>query len=256
MNTPFHVNQIYYLPSQLPLLDPAFTPYDNTANENREFAEYHIFEKEYNAGKIVEGALTGYLSWKFAYKTRVAGSRFLQFVAENPGYDVYFINPFPMQVKFFKNLWLQGEFCHPGILELSQRIFERAGYAIELAAEVQTKKTALYCNYWVGTHGFWNTYMAFLNPIIEVLRYRLSESEKQKLHSIADHGNNFSYIAFIIERAFSTLIYHNKSIRYLAYPYSYSDIRQRKFGHAGALLYKAFPDNSRLLNFAYTAVRQ
>ena len=28
-----HIHQIYYLPSQLPLLDPAFTPYDNTANE-------------------------------------------------------------------------------------------------------------------------------------------------------------------------------------------------------------------------------
>lgn len=38
-----NLNQIYYLPSQLPLLDPVFTPYDNTANENREFAEYYIF---------------------------------------------------------------------------------------------------------------------------------------------------------------------------------------------------------------------
>jgi hypothetical protein len=124
------INQIYYLPSQLPLLDPAFTPYDNTANENREFAEYHIFEKEYNAGKIANDALTGYVSWKFGDKTRLQGSQFLKFIAANPGYDVYFINPFPMQMKFFKNLWLQGEFYHPGILELSQRIFERAGYAI------------------------------------------------------------------------------------------------------------------------------
>ena len=159
-----------------------------------------------------------------------------------------------MQMKFFRNLWLQGEFYHPGILELSQRIFERAGYTIDLAAEVQTKQTALYCNYWVGTRRFWNTYMAFINPIIDVLKHGLSDSEKQKLHSIADQGNEFSYIAFIIERVFSTLICHDKTIRYLAYPHTYSDIL-RKYGHAGALLYELFPDNSRILNFAYKTLK-
>jgi hypothetical protein len=87
------------------------------------------------------------------------------------------------------------------------------------------------------------------------LRSGLDAAEKEKLHSIADRGNDFSYIAFIIERVFSTLITHDKSIRYLAYTHSYSDIR-RKYGHAGALLYKAFPDNSRLLNLTYTALRR
>lgn len=250
LKVPTHIHQIYYLPSQLPLLDPAFTPYDNIANENREFAEYHIFEKEYKAGKIADDALTGYVSWKFGDKTRLRGRQFLKFVAANPGYDVYFINPFPMQMKFFKNMWLQGEFYHPGILELSQRIFERAGYAIDLSAEVQKRETALYCNYWVGSKTFWEKYMAFIGPINNVLRSGLDAPEKEKLHSIADRGNDFSYIAFIIERVFSTLIYHEKSIRYLAYPHSYSDIR-RKYGHAGALLYKLFPDNSRALSFAY-----
>lgn len=249
------IGQIYYDASQLPLLDPAFTPYDNTANENREFAEYHIFEKEYNTGKIADGALTGYVSWKFGDKTRLAGSSFLKFIVANPGYDVYFINPFPMQMKFFRNLWLQGEFYHPGILELSQRIFEHAGYAIDLAAEVQTKKTALYCNYWVGSKIFWDKYMAFIAPIIEVLRGGLGAAEKEKLHSIADRGNNFSYIAFIIERVFSTLLNHDKTIRYLAYPHSYSDIK-RKYGHAGAMIYKLFPDNSRLLNFCYSSLKK
>jgi hypothetical protein len=74
---------------------------------------------------------------------------------------------------------LQGEFYHPGILELSQRIFERAGYAIDLAAEVQTKQTALYCNYWVGSKTFWDIYMQFTRPIIEVLRSGLSAEKKQ-----------------------------------------------------------------------------
>lgn len=254
MKVPTHLHQIYYLPAQLSLLDRAFTPYDNTANENREFAEYHIFEKEYAAGHVQPDAITGYVSWKFGDKTRLEGSHFLKFIAANPGYEVYFINPFPMQMKFFTNLWLQGEFYHPGILELSQRIFERAGYSIDLAAEVQTKKTALYCNYWAGSKAFWDKYMAFIAPIIEVLCHGLDAAEREKLHSIADRGNDFSHIAFIIERVFSTLINHDKTIRYLAYPHSYSDIR-RKYGHAGAMLYELFPDNSRILNSAYKTLK-
>lgn len=248
------IHQIYYLPSQLPLLDPAFTPYDNTVNENREFAEYHIFEKEYNAGNVHAGALTGYVSWKFGQKTRLTGNKFLAFVRANPGYDVYFINPFPMQMKFFKNLWLQGEFYHSGILPLSQEILRLAGYDIDLAAQTHDRQTALYCNYWVGSRKFWDIYMRFTRPIVEVLRSGLSAELKQKLHSIADKSNDFSFIAFIIERLFTTLLHHDKSIRHLAYPHSYSDIR-RKYGHSGALLYKIFPDNSRLLNRLYTALR-
>lgn len=250
-----HLHQIYYLPTQLPLLDPAFTPHNNTANENREFAEYYIFEKEYKAGRVGDDALTGYVSWKFGQKTKLGGSRFIEFMLANPGYDVYFINPFPMQMKFFKNLWLQGEFYHPGILALSQEIIRLAGYDIDLAAQTHNSRIALYCNYWVGSKKFWDQYMQFTRPIIEVLRSGLPDAQRQKLHSIADSGNDFSFIAFIIERLFTTLLHHDSSIHYLAYPHSYSDIR-RKYGHAGALLYKAFPDNSRLLNHAYTAVRR
>ena len=58
-------------------------PYDNTANENREFAEYYIFEEEYYAGRVRDDALTGYVSWKFSQKTKL-GSRFLEFVQANP----------------------------------------------------------------------------------------------------------------------------------------------------------------------------
>ena len=81
---PVHLHQIYYLPAQLLLLEPAFTPYDNTANENREFAEYDIFEKEYNAGRVREEALTGYVSWKLGQKTKLGCRRFLEFVQANP----------------------------------------------------------------------------------------------------------------------------------------------------------------------------
>lgn len=248
------IAQIYYDAAQLGNLDPAFKPYDNTANENREFAEYYIFEKEYTSGRVREGDLTGYVSWKFGQKTCLGGKKFIDFIEKNPGYDVYFINPFPMQVKFFRNLWLQGEFYHPGIISISQEILHLAGYDINLKTAIHDRRTALYCNYWVGTRQFWDRYMAFTQPIIEMLRSGLSSVQKEKLHSIADFGNEFSYIAFIIERLFTTLLHHNKTISYLAYPHSYSGIRH-KYGHFSPLLYKLFPDNSRLLNFVYTAIK-
>ena len=249
------ISQIYYDPGQLPKLETTFVPFDNTENPNREFAEYYIFEKEYASGKIQPDAHVGYVSWKFGAKTRLSGDKFLNFINANPGYDVYFINPFPLQVKFFRNLWLQGEFYHPGILELAQGIFRAAGYPNQLAKEIHDSSTALYCNYWVGNRRFWDTYMDFVQPLVGVLRSGLGEAEKQKLHSIADHGNDFSFIAFIIERLFTTLLNSNTSIRHLAYRHSYADIR-RKYGHAGAVIHQIFPDNSRLLNCAYSWARR
>lgn len=249
------IYQIYYLQDQLKMLDPEFLPYDNRANKNREFAEYHIFETEYRAGHILPEDMTGFFSWKFAQKTRVAGQRFRQFIASNPGYDVYFINPFPMQMKFFHNLWFQGEFYHPGILPLAQSIFRKAGKTIDLAAHKHDASIALYCNYWVGTRKFWDMYMEYSRPIIEVLRNNLSKEEKIQLHSIADHGNNFSFVAFIIERIFTSMLSERNVIRHLAYPHSFADIR-RKYGTAGALIYKLFPDNSRALNLIYRALKK
>lgn len=245
------LHQIYYLPSQLPLLDPAFIPYNNTANRNREFAEFYIFEKEYNRGKIRRDAITGYVSWKFGVKTGLTGKQFREFIEKNPGYDVYFVTPFITQAKLFRNVWLQGDFYHPGMLQLAQEVFDRAGYTIDLANQKHGRNTTLYCNYWAGSREFWDTYMDFAAPIVKVLRNMLrSKTEAQRLLTIADHTNKFGYIAFILERVFSTLLSYNTAIRCKSYPDDFASIAAR-YGRRVALSYFLLPDNPIYLGWIY-----
>jgi hypothetical protein len=221
------IHQIYYLERQRAFLDPAFIPYDNTENPRPQWAETHVFRKEYASRPCPAGSHVGYLSWKFGAKTRIPGQRFADFVNDNPGYDVYFINPFPIHARLFKSVWEQGEYYHPGITRFSQAVVRRAGYAFDLAGMINDGSTLLYCNYWVGNRTFWDKYMKLSGDVADVLLHGLTEAERAFLDSFADHTQTLSHVAFVLERLFSTLLLHDPDIKYRAYRYSWAELRGR-----------------------------
>jgi hypothetical protein len=161
------------------------------------------------------------VSWKFNQKTKTEGRVFIDFIKNNPGYDVYFINPYPHEVLLFRNVWLQGEACHPGLIEFAQSIMNRLRYDIDLRAIENSHDTALYCNFWVGNAQFWDQYMEFTKPIFDYLRTRLSDEEKRFLNRPADKARDATatYLSFIMERLFSTFLVSHKKIRSLSYEY-------------------------------------
>lgn len=200
------IHQIFYDDAQRPALDPAFTPYDNRANPDPTWREYHVFRTEYLAGHVRHDAITGYVSWKFGMKTRVRGTAFVDFIGRHPGRDAWFLNPFGIEPGAFPNVWLQGEHHHPGILGLARRVFERAGIDCDPASLEQPKSMELYCNYWAGTRRFWDAYIAFCEPVRDVLLHGLDESDRRLLHSRADRTIDACFIPFIMERLFTTLL--------------------------------------------------
>lgn len=200
------IHQIYYDPAQIAKLEPDFIPYDNTANTNREWAEYHVFETEFKKQTHTKFDYTGFVSWKFGQKSRIPGSRFVDFIRKHPGADVYFLNPFPMEELLFQNVWEQGEFYHKGILNFAQSVLAKAGINFDIKGWRQDRKSFAFCNYWAGNEKFWNGYMEFTGKIATVLRTGLSDEQKAFMHSIASRTNDFSYVAFIMERMFSTYL--------------------------------------------------
>jgi hypothetical protein len=236
------IHQIYYLDSQRPFLDPAFIPYDNRENARPQWAEYHVFQKEYAARPCPDGEYLGYFSWKFGAKTRLSGRRFIKFIAESPGADVYFVNPYPLHGRLFKSVWEQGEFYHPGILRFSESIIRRAGYAFDLTSLVNDDSSLLFCNYWVGNNTFWNRYMRFASDVERVLLNELTPAEQAFLHSTADlERKTLSHIPFILERLFSTLVPNAPDLTYRAYRYSAADLRAR-YGAVRGTLFRLLPE--------------
>jgi hypothetical protein len=223
-----NIYQNYHAPELKKYLDPAFIPNDNTSNENPEFREYWLFLRMYERGKHKEADYTGLLSWKFNEKTSIKGTKFIEFIENNPGYDVYFINPLPFLINAyaFQNVWHQGDFYHPGLLDFMQRVMNKLNYGIDLKSMRNDESTTLFCNYWVGNVRFWDGYIQFTKPIYDYLMANMDVEEKNFVSRIADRIIGISYVPFVFERLFSSLLVMQSSIRFLNYRYSDEDLNK------------------------------
>lgn len=224
-----NIHQIYFRPDQKQLLSPLFIPYFKPEAEEKEWREYWTFTK--NAPKAMRSrGFTGYISWKFEQKSRISAEKFIRFIKDNPGHDVYFLNPFPLDALLFDNIWQHGEFYHPGLTAMTQQILDKLGYQIRLKELRHSPSAAAYSNYWVGNAKFWKEYMAFTGPLADYIRKSATPDEREFIYRIADPVSNCSHIPFIFERMFSTLLLQNAEIRWRAYTYDGTDLALRYSG--------------------------
>lgn len=158
--------QLYYKPEQEELLDPAFIPYDNTENLRPDLREWHIWNKEYVNCLRDDLKLWGFVSWKFKEKTGLDGQQFVDFINDNPGYDVYFINPALINEAVFINSWEQGDIHHPNISDIGNTFFKKLGYEnLNVKEVVLDRNITMFANYIVGNRKFWDEFMDFSNKL-------------------------------------------------------------------------------------------
>lgn len=223
------VYQIQYGDDVVGTFDPAFITYDCRANPEREKRETAHMLRFYDEGvwRHHSAEHFGLVSPKFAGKARIGGKAFIDWVQANPGYDVYFINPFPQVSYWHFNVWTQGEFWHPGLGDLADALFAAAGHSIRVEALPRnTAASLLYSNYWVGNEGFWRVYMAFVRNIAAAVD-NLSAGDRTKLFGLAPHSAPATYFAFVFERLFSTFLVLHEDIAGLPYPHGHDDILGR-----------------------------
>jgi hypothetical protein len=214
------INQIYYLEEQRPKLEFAFTPFLNSSNTGKKWFEYFVFLDQYQNRKDWANQLTGFISWKYGMKTGISGDKFARFIEDNPGKDVYFINPFYIESLMYKSQWEGAAYHHPGIIELTEFIFTEIGYDKELIHRVQDLNVQLYANYWVGSEMFWEKYIAFTKPIYEFIENCKDTEFQKKIMNRADNEIEAPYIPFIMERLFTLILLADRSISFASYPYS------------------------------------
>lgn len=213
------IYQIYYDPCQRDQLSKFVIPYFNpVSTKSKVWHEVEVFVREYQLMPPVSNDhYVGYLSWKFENKTGLHISDFNDFIQENLGYDVYFINPFFELADMYSNVWDQGEFYHPGIKDLAKKLFNIAGLNVCIDDLVNDSSTLLYCNYFVGNKRFWDSYMKL---VVKIYQFIESGDEAVNLY-LDDSGyhTGAGFVPFIIERLFSTWI-KTSGVRYLSYNYS------------------------------------
>ncbi len=206
-------------------LDTSFLPVDGRRNSRTETREIGLFLRMFHEGLYRCAPLTGILSPKFTAKTRITGAAFLEFIRRNPGYNVYFINPFPQNVYYSFNVWHHGEVCHRGLMALAEILFDRAGYGTGLILQPRdAHATALYSSYWVGDEEFWSGYVSMVIRLMEALQTLPESLSRRYLLFDPEYPDPVSMTPFIFERSFSSYLHWNPEIRALAYPFTRAEM--------------------------------
>ena len=195
--------QIYYEAWQRELLDPNFVALDN-AKTSSELMEFAVFERLVKSDYVKDAQLWGALSWRFTERTGMTGADWIKAIVAQPGKDVYFCNPTPVNEALFHNFWLQGETSHPQFLALCQAIFKVTGLPESELTGLQSSDQFSASNYFVGTSRFWQTYIPWVNQVLSAANKKLPPNVRDLMHSkMADDRDlhkGATYVPFIVER--------------------------------------------------------
>lgn len=197
--------QIYYEPWQKELLDPNFAALDNSKNKS-ELMEFSVFEQLSKSDYVKGAELWGALSWRFTEKTGMSGADWVKNIQANPGCDIYYCDPYPVNEALFHNMWTHGETCHPQFLALCQAIFQVAGLPAEELTSVSPSNEFSAANYFVGSPKFWAAYLPWVAGILSAANKKLPPKVRDLMHSKQaddrDLHNGATYVPFIVERLF------------------------------------------------------
>lgn len=236
-----NIRQIYFKEEQKEKLSPLFVPYDNSHSNEPEWVEYGVILKSYKDGFYKSSDYTGVFSWRFEDKTKISSETFIEFIEQNPGYDVYFINPFHIVGLQYDNVWKQGDNSHPGLMKLAQEIFNNIGYKIDLTKIITRQEDMLFSNYWVGNQKFWKKYIQFTEPVYEYVKNLPEGKFKKRIYRDAKYFYKVTNIPFLMERMFNTLLCIDSDIKYKACMLNYNEDDYFKIKYVGDILDKYLP---------------
>lgn len=216
-----YIYQSYYEENQKIDLDVRnFIPYDNVINAEPLLREQPLHKKIYEKHFEEPDAYWGLVSWKWALKTRSTGTFFTKWIKDNPGYDLYFVDPHIVNAAGFKNPFIDGDVSHPGLMDFSQRMVEKLNLSIDLKRDGFHPDLFSTCTFWVGNKTFWDGWFAFWDQCVELAKtekdlhqFMFGYSDKRHL------GFRVINYPFIHERFISFYLYAQNNLRWIKYSY-------------------------------------
>lgn len=203
------VHQIFYSPETRAMLDPGFMPLDNTGLRP-DWYEYGPIRRFLTSETLAPDTRYGFLSPKFGQKTGLTSSQVAAFLDGTPDdVDVVTFSPYFSNAAFFKNVFEQAEFWHPGIMRT-------IGEAVALAVPGMNENTlthgllmssaqTVFCNYFVAKPRFWQRWLALCEVI-----FACAESARgdiaRRLNEPTQYVPPTPAKIFVIERMASLLL--------------------------------------------------
>jgi len=162
------IYQIYYDLTKQPPLDPGFIPYDNTANKRPEWFELGPMLDFLNRTTLEPDAWYGFVSARFQSKTGWTSSDVLRGVsAISDKADVALLTPGWDQLAYFRSVFENGEFWHPGFINALSGFLEHEGIDLDPRTMVTHSLSSCFSNYVVARPAYWREWQKIAQRFFE-----------------------------------------------------------------------------------------
>lgn len=214
------IYQAYYLQEQLAFLEDSFIPFDNTANEYPDLREYPLMQTLFALNeKDTETSHWGMVSWRWREKVGIPGDKFIDWMLENSGYDIYNLNPYNSTL-IYNNSFVQGEIWRPGMLQYTNSLLRELGYYENIETIVFPINILSYCNFYFGNQKFWREYLSFCEKCIAITKQNHEMNNYMFLEKLPHRESLLINFSFVIERLPMLFLYLNMDkFKVKHYPY-------------------------------------
>lgn len=204
-----YIHQIYYSPETRAKLDPGFIALDNTG-QRPDWYEYWPIRRFLLENTLDPDARYGFFSPKFREKAGLSSAQVERFLADTPDdVDVVTFSPYFSNIAFFKNVFEQAEYWHPGISSTLAGVMTLIAPHLDSEALmnglVMSAAGTVYCNYFVAKPRFWQRWLMLCEQIFWVAEAGDTELA-QKLNRNRHYSLPTPAKVFVIERIVSIVL--------------------------------------------------
>lgn len=199
--------QIAYSEDTWRSVPKSLLPLDNRANERPDWAEYWPVRKFFKTEQLDENCFYGFLSPRFSEKTFFPPEALIDFVASvTDDVDVAAFSPFFDLRAAFRNVFEQGEWAHPGFMDISKLVIGEILPGVELSELVNTSFNGIYCNYFAAKPRFWRRWLALCEHIFDIAETPAHHSYRALNEEYFYGTDRMPAKVFIIERIASLIL--------------------------------------------------
>ena len=154
------IYQIYYDQGSLSSLDAGFIPLDNSANARPDWYEFWVMLNFLRNNVLQEDVWYGFLSPKFTLKTGLPSHEVIGVLEQlDADYSAAIFSPSVDQLIFFDNLFAQGEYWHPGLIELTNAFLKVCKLDLDVRGMVSHSRNSGFANYIIAKAPFWRNWL-------------------------------------------------------------------------------------------------
>lgn len=194
--------QICYDPASSMNMQDGFDVLDNSSGPS-EFREIVPIFRYLKTHELADESWFGFLSPKFTEKTGLNAADITAALREaDSRVDAHLFTSTWSQIAFYKNVWEQGEYNHPGLSAVCQKLANRAGYQFDLLDSVSTLNNSVFSHFLVANGKFWKEW----SRIVEIYFRMITEDDSLFQASTEHVSESLSIHPFVVERVPSLIL--------------------------------------------------